>query len=98
MEDSFESARQGAVALGLKAIDAAKKTTDASFELFASLMGAKTMTDALELQTAFARKQMELAAGQAKEFQDAAQKAFMDAAKPTREAFEKAFTSPYKAA
>lgn len=98
VEGTFETSRKHAMALGLQALDAVKTNTDASFALFKDLLGAKTFADAVELQTAFARKQWDAATEQFKELQDATQKAILESAGPTREAFERAFRTVTKAA
>jgi phasin len=98
LDDAFETARKSAKSLSVKALEAAQANAEASFALFKDLLGAKTFADAIELQTAFARKQFDAASTQLKELQEATQKAFLDAAKPAREAAEKAFKTAAKAA
>lgn len=91
MENAYENARQSARAMSLKALEAAQVHADASFALFRDLMGARTFADAVELQTAFTRKQFDAASAQMKEFQEAAQKAWQDAAAPARDAMVRSF-------
>ena len=91
VEDTFETARDGAFTFSVKAIDAVKANTDASFALARDLFGAKTLADVIELQTAFARKQFETATAQIKEFQDLAQKIVTDTTKPVTTQVEKTF-------
>ncbi len=69
VEETIESAREGAFAIGLKAVDAAKTNSDASFSFARELFGAKTMSDVIELQSTFARKQFDTFTSQFKEFQ-----------------------------
>ena len=49
VQGTIETAREGAFALGIKAVDAAKSNSDASFALFRDLFGAKTLSDVIEL-------------------------------------------------
>ena len=91
VEDAYESAREGAFAMGVKAIDAAKTNSDASFAFARDLFGAKTLADVIELQTTFARKQFDAVTVQVKEFQQLAQKVATDAAKPVTAQVEKTF-------
>jgi len=91
MDATFETARANAKAFGAKAFEAAQVNAEATFAFARELLGAKTMADAFELQTAFARKQFETATAQFRELQEVSQKAFIDAAKPAREAAEKAY-------
>ena len=65
--ETFETARDGAMTLSVKALDAAKSNSDASFAFARDLFGAKTMSDVFELQSAFARKQFEVVTAQVKE-------------------------------
>jgi phasin len=91
VEDTYETAREGAFAIGVKALDAAKTNTDASFALARDLFGAKTFAEVIELQTAFARKQFDAVAGQVKELQDLTAKFVADTAKPVTSQVEKTF-------
>jgi phasin len=91
VEDTFETARHGAFTFGVKAIDAVKANSDASFALAKDLFGAKTLADVIELQTAFARQQFDTMSAQFKEFQELAQKVVTDTAKPMSTHVEKTF-------
>jgi phasin len=53
--ETFETAREGTFAIGLKAVDVAKTNSDASFAFARDLFGAKTVSDVIELQSTFAR-------------------------------------------
>lgn len=91
VEDTFETARDGAFTFGVKTIDAVKTNSDASFAFAKDLFGAKTLADVIELQTAFARQQFETMTAQMKEFQELAQKVVTDATKPMTAHVEKTF-------
>lgn len=91
VEDTYETAREGAFTLGVKAIDSAKANADASFALVRDLFGAKTVAEVIELQTAFARQQFDAVSAQVKEFQELAQKVVTDTAKPMTTRVEKTF-------
>jgi len=91
VEDTFETARDGAFTFSVKAIDAVKANSDASFAFAKDLFAAKTFADVIELQTAFARQQFETATAQFKEFQDLVQKVIADTAKPMQAHVEKTF-------
>ncbi len=91
VEDTFETARDGAFTFGVKAIDAAKTNSDASFAFAKDLFGAKTFADVIELQTAFARQQFDTMTAQVKEFQELAQKVVTEATKPMQAHVEKSF-------
>jgi phasin len=91
VEDTYETAREGAFTLGVKAIDSAKSNTDASFALARDLFAAKSLSEVIELQTAFARAQFDAMTAQFKEFQDLAQKVVADTVKPVTSQVEKTF-------
>ncbi len=81
----------------IKAIDAVKTNSDASFALAKDLFGAKTFAEVIELQTSFARKQFDAMQTQVKEFQELTQKYVTEAAKPVTAQVEKTFKE-FKAA
>jgi phasin len=91
VQDTYETARSGAFTIGVKALDAAQANTEASFSLAKDLFGAKTVSEVIELQTAFARKQFDAFTAQAKEFQDLTQKFVTDTTKPVTAKVEKTF-------
>jgi phasin len=91
VEETLETAREGAFAIGLKAVDAAKANSDASFSFARDLFGAKTMSDVLELQNAFARKQIDAFSSQFKEFQALTEKYVTATTKPVTDKVQKTF-------
>ena len=91
VEDTYETAREGAFALGVKALDITKVNSDASFALARDLFGAKTFAEVIELQTTYARKQFDTVGVQFKELQELAQKFVTEAAKPVTERVQKTF-------
>ncbi|MGK9052333.1 phasin [Neorhizobium petrolearium] len=93
VETTLQSAQAGSVELGLKAIDALRTNADMSLSHMEALLGVKSVSELLELQTAFIRKQAEVTVEQAKAMQDAARKLAEDVAKPGKEAAEKAMAT-----
>jgi len=91
MEDTFETSRQGAVEFNHKAVDAAKANTDAAFTFIKDVMAAKTLAEAIELQSTFARQQFDALSSQAKDMQEFATKLSSDVSAPVKDAFEKSF-------
>lgn len=91
LEDTFETSRQGVVEFNMKALDAAKVNTDATFSFFKDLMGVKTVAEAIELQSTFARQQFDALSAQAKDMQEFATKLTSDVTSPVKEAVEKSF-------
>jgi hypothetical protein len=64
---SFGAANQGAVALNLKVIDIAERNISTGFDLAMSLAGAKNVAEAVEMQSAYWRKQLGQMQAQAEE-------------------------------
>lgn len=91
VEDTYETAREGAFAIGVKTLDVAKANSDASFAFAKDLFGAKTFAEVVELQSAFARKQFDAMGAQVKELQEMTQKYLTDTAKPMTAQVEKTF-------
>jgi phasin len=89
VESTVEAAREGAFALSVKALDAAKTNSDASFALARELFGAKTFSEVIELQSAYARRLFESVTSQIKELQELTEKVVTDTTKPVAEKVEK---------
>lgn len=89
MESAVQTAHSGSVELGLKTIGAMRTSSDLSFNHMEALLGVKSVSELIELQTAFIRKQAEVAVEQAKLMQETARKVSEDVSKPGKEAAEK---------
>jgi phasin len=83
-ERSFEAAGQGAAAFNRKIVDIARRNVDASFDLAKSLAGAKDLSDIVQLQAAFWRKQFDVLMAQAEEVHALSTKITADAADPIK--------------
>jgi len=83
-ERSFDAAGQGAAAFNRKIVDIARRNVDASFDLATSLAGAKNLTDMVEHQAAFWRKQFGVLTAQAEEVHALSTKVTADAAEPIK--------------
>jgi phasin len=83
-ERSLDAAGQGAAAFNRKIVDIARRNVDASFDLATSLAGAKNLTDIVELQSAFWRKQFGALTAQAEEVRALSTKVTADAAEPIK--------------
>jgi phasin len=91
VEETFENARDGALAFGVKAIDAVQSNSDASFAFARDMFGAKSMSEMIELQSAFARKQFEAMTEQMKDLQALGEKYITTTTKPVTAKVEKTF-------
>ena len=90
LESTYETAKSVGSDLSLKTIAALRTNTEAGFSHLEALVGAKSLSEVVELQTAFVRKSVELAVEQAKELQTVTTKAAEDVSKPLKAVFEKA--------
>ena len=93
VEATLESAQAGSVELGLKAIDALRTNAEMSFSHMEALLGVKSIAELVELQTAFLRKQAEVAVEQAKSLQETSKKVAEKVSAPGKSAAEKAMKS-----
>ncbi|WP_292280700.1 phasin family protein, partial [Mesorhizobium sp.] len=71
-------------------IAALRANTEAGFTHLETLVAVKSLSEFIELQTAFLREQVEKFAEQAKGFQVVMMRASEDMSKPIKDAFEKA--------
>jgi phasin len=92
-ETTYSTATKGVSTLGLKVLENARSNTNVSFDHAIALFGVKTFSDAIELNTAFLRKQVETFSAQAKEFGELAQKVANETAAPVKAQVEKTFKS-----
>lgn len=83
-ERAFDAAGQGAVAFNRKVIDIAQRNLNSAFDLANSMACAKNLTDLVELQTAYWRKQLDALAAQAEEVRALSTKVAADAAEPIK--------------
>lgn len=92
LETTYETAKTVSNDLSLQTIAALRTNADAGFTHLEALVGARSLSEVVELQTAFVRKQVEASVKQAKDFQAVATKAAEDVSKPVKAAVEKAFS------
>lgn len=89
-ESTFNTAKATGSELSLKSIGVARANAEAGFSHFEALVGAKSLSEVLELQTAFMRKSFETAIEQAKDFQTSSARAAEDLSKPFKDVMSKA--------
>lgn len=90
LKSTFESTKSFGNDLSLKTIAVLRANAEADFSHFEALVGAKSPSEIIELQTTFLRKRVEMGVEQAKDFQALTTKAVTDVSKPIKDAFEKA--------
>lgn len=90
LETTYEAAKSASTDLSLKTIAALRTNSEVGFAHLEALVGAKSISEVIELQTTYLRKRVELAVEQAKDFQTVATKAAEEVSAPIKTAFEKA--------
>ena len=89
VEETFAIAQDQTAAATRKVLASTKANVDASFDFLKALVGAKTLAETIELQTAFARQQFEAISGQAKDWQQAMQAVATEVSRPAQAAWGK---------
>lgn len=85
LEDTFSATSKHASDLNMALLGNARTNINAAFEFAEKLFGVKTVAEAVELQSAFARKQFESLTAQTKDMQTKAQKAAEECCKPAKD-------------
>jgi hypothetical protein len=78
----YERVGHEAMAMTLKALEIGQANANASFAFFKGYLGIKNLSEAIELQSNFAKTQFAVLSGQAKDFQQSMQKAAVTVAEP----------------
>jgi phasin len=84
IEAVFTSASKGVSAYSAKVMEFAKANTTTTLDFAQELLGVKSPSEALELYSSHARKQLETLTAQAKELAEIIQKAASETAEPIR--------------
>lgn len=89
VESTFETAKTVGNEMSLKAIAALRANTELGLAHLEALVGAKSLSEVFELQTAYLRKRIEMSVDQAKDMQSTTSKAAETVVKPMKDVFEK---------
>jgi phasin len=84
LEESYSTASKGAAEYGLKMIEISRANTNAVFDFASELLTAKSVSDVVELSTAYTRKQFDAAVTQGRELTTLAQKVATEASEPLK--------------
>jgi len=93
IETTLATAQAGTVELGLKTIDTFRTNAELSLSHMEALLGVKSISQLVELQTSFLRKQAEITVEQAKTLQETVKKVAEDVTRPSKTAAEKAMSA-----
>ena len=91
VEDTYLQATRGATEFNLKAIEALRANVNANFDYARVLLGAKSLSEAVEISTTHMREQFDVLSAQTKEMSALAQKVASDAAEPMKASVSKSF-------
>jgi phasin len=91
VEKAIDAAGQGAAALNRKVIDIAQRNVNSGFDLAKSLAGAKTVAQAVELQSGYWQKQVGALSAQAEEIQALSTKIAADTFEPIKAQVSRGF-------
>lgn len=91
IEDSCSTAAKGVAEYNLKSLEILRSNLNTAFDFFASVLAAKSPSEAVELSTSHLRSQYETLQAQAKELSSLAQKIATDSSEPIKAAAEKTF-------
>jgi phasin len=83
-ERTFDAAGQGAVALNRKMVDITQRNINSGFEFAKSLIGAKSVAEAIELQSTYWQKQLNALKAQAEEMRDLSTRVTTDVVEPAK--------------
>lgn len=89
IESTVESARGIGSDMSLKSIAMMRSNADAGFDHLEKLVSAKSVSEMIELQTAYVRACVEASVVQAREMQALTSKAAEELSRPVKGAFEK---------
>ena len=84
LETAYTTASSGCSDYGLKLIETARSNSNAAFDLYGQLLGAKSYSEVVEKTTAYMRTQFETLTAQAKELTEHAQKVATETAEPIK--------------
>lgn len=93
LEASARLAAEGTLAFNHKLVDALRANSEAQFDLVKALLGVKSWSEAIALNSEHARKQFETVSAQGKDLAALAQKVTQDSFAPLKDGFSKAFAA-----
>jgi phasin len=91
IEGSYTTASKGAADYGRKLIEVSRANTNSAFDYASQIMGAKSLSEVVELSSAHLRKQFDAFNAQGKELTALAQKVATDTAEPIKQGVSAAF-------
>jgi phasin len=97
LEEAYAKGSKSYKDLGQKSVEISRSNVNAHFDFLTALLSAKSLTQAIELQTSYARERLGVYAEQANEISSLVQKAVSENAKPLQDLSGKAFRTAQSA-
>jgi phasin len=91
IETSYASASKGAVDYGRKVLEVTRANTNSAFDFAGQMLTVKSISEAIELSTAHARKQFDALTEQTKDLTALAQKVASETSEPIKQSVTGAF-------
>lgn len=92
-EASMKCAAEGVQNFNLKVVEAMRVNAEANFDLLKALVSARSLSEAIALNTEHVRKSFDALSAQSKELGETAQKVAADTISPLRESVAKVFAT-----
>ncbi len=89
VEDTYTTATKGVTDFNMKALDGARANINAAFDFARDILAVKTVSEAVELHTAYLRKQFDAIQSQGQALSAIAQKAATETVEPVKESVQK---------
>lgn len=89
LEDTYSTATKGVAEYNTVALESLRTNVNAAFDYVGALLGAKSVSEAVEISTGHLRKQFDVLSAQAKELSVLAQKVATETAEPIKASVEK---------
>jgi phasin len=90
VEDTYTTATKGANEFNLKALDSARTNINSAFDFAREILAVKNVSEAVELHTAYIRKQFDAIQSQTQALSGIAQKVATETTEPVKETVQKA--------
>lgn len=89
LEDTYSTASKGVAEYNTVALESLRTNVNSAFDYMGALLGAKSVSEAVEISTGHVRKQFDVLSAQAKELSGIAQKVASETAEPIKASVEK---------
>jgi phasin len=92
--DAYSANAKGAAEYGAQLIEISRENTSSALEYVADLMGARSLSEAVNVSAAHSRRNLELASARNRKLLELVQKVAIESAEPIKKSFGKVLESP----